>query len=85
MLRPNAQLRDLMLRANAEQIERIFDRAKEHSKECSIQGIEPTPPEKFLIEAFEVVLRENDDDGDADRARDDLFTKRQYARNYQEP
>jgi hypothetical protein len=74
-----------MLRATAEQIERVMDSAREHSTKCSIQGIEPTPPEKFLIEAFEVVLREDSDQGDTAKAREDLFTKRQYARNYQEP
>jgi hypothetical protein len=74
-----------MLRATAEQIERVMDRAREHSKECRSQGIEPTEPERFLIEAFEVILRGDADDGDVGKSRDDYYQRRTYSGNYNEP
>ena len=85
MLRPNAHLRDLMLRATTEQAALAMAMGKRHVDSCRWFGIEPGPADKVLIEAFEIVLRGDADDGDAGKSRDDLFTRRQYARNYTEP
>jgi hypothetical protein len=85
MLRPNAHLRDLMLRATTEQSALAMAMAKKYVESCRFFAVDPGPPEKVLIEAFDVVLRSDADDGDAGKSRDDLFTKRQYARNYTEP
>jgi hypothetical protein len=84
MLRPNAHLRDLMLRANAEQAALAMGMAKKYVESCRFFAVDPGPPEKVLIEAFDVVLRGDASDGDAGKSRDDLFTRRTYARNYTE-
>lgn len=85
MLRPNAHLQELMLRASREQIETAMDKAKKHMDACRFLEIETEPPERVLTEALTVVLAGDVSDGDAGKARDDLFLKRNYGRNYQEP
>ncbi len=85
MLRPNAHLRDLMLRATTEQAERAMGMAKKYVESCRFFAVDPGPPEKVLIEAFDVVLRGNADVGDVgDVAKNDFYTRRQYGPRYTE-
>jgi hypothetical protein len=85
MLRPNPHLRDLMLRANAEQAELAMGMAKRHVDSCRWFGIEPGPADKVLIEAFEIVLRGDADDASgADVAKNDFYLSRRYGPRYTE-
>jgi hypothetical protein len=61
-------------------------KARNYFNSCRALGIEPGEAVRILREALEMEISGNaGSDGDDGKARDDLFTRRQYGGNYREP
>jgi hypothetical protein len=85
LIRPDKHLRELIAHATPEQNARAIVKAKEYYAMCMRMGVEPSEAARVLKEALEMEITGNVGDvGDVCKARDDLFTRRQYGRNYRE-
>lgn len=88
MIRPDKHLKDLIAQATPEQNARAMVKAKEYYTMCLRLGVEPSEAGRVLKEALQMQIEGNvgdvGDPRDVEKARDDLFTKRQYGGNYRE-
>lgn len=84
MIRPDKHLRDLISRATPQQAARAMAKARDYYATCQRLGVEPGEAPRILREALEMQMAGVADEGDAGKARDELFTKRTYSGNYRE-
>jgi hypothetical protein len=87
MLNPGPRLRGLIATATPVQAARVYARARAHRALCVKEEIEPANAESFLIEAFEIEMRDGAEEADPEtevRRRLELYTGRDYSRSYTE-
>jgi hypothetical protein len=86
MLRPSPHLKNLIAAATPLQQQRAVDYARHHLVICKKLGVEPSPPEKIMTEALEIVMAEMPLEDEALlRARHDFYMRRTYSATYSEP
>jgi hypothetical protein len=83
MIKPDAHLRKLIIKATPEQQRLAVAIAGKHLEICKMMGIEPAPLSRVLAEALEMELHL---ESAADKAarKNEFFTRRTYTRTYTE-
>ena len=86
MIKPNAELRKLIATATPEQNARAMAKARDWWNMCRKLEVTPAEASRVLKEALEMEISGEADVADAgNAAKNDLYTRRQYGRNYTEP